>query len=62
MATMTTRRLRHPPVLENGALVGLVSIGDVVKHRLETMETEAGVLRDSFTMLHPAAALPVRAA
>ena len=57
MATMTTRRLRHLPVLEGGRLVGLVSIGDVVKHRLQAMETEAGVLRDYFTLLHPAAAL-----
>mgnify|MGYP001146925449 FL=1 len=40
MATMTDRRIRHVPVLVDGAMVGLVSIGDVVKHHIATLEHE----------------------
>lgn len=43
---MTTRRFRHMPVVERGRLVGMVSIGDIVKHRLAEIEMEADVLRD----------------
>lgn len=43
---MTENRIRHLPVVEAGALAGMVSIGDVVKHRLAEMELEAQVLRD----------------
>lgn len=43
---MTEHRVRHLPVLDGGRLAGLVSIGDVVKHRLAEMELEANVLRD----------------
>ncbi len=43
---MTTRRIRHLPVLDNGALVGMVSIGDLVKIRIEDSEREAAQLKD----------------
>lgn len=43
---MTHRRIRHLPVVINGQLAGLVSIGDVLKHRLDEVQLEANVLRD----------------
>lgn len=46
METMTTRRCRHVPVIENDRLVGLVSIGDVVKHYVAEIETEQQVLKE----------------
>ena len=46
MRLMTQHRIRHVPVVENGDLRGIVSIGDVVKSRLEDMELETSVLRD----------------
>lgn len=46
MHTMTTRRFRHLPVLEDDKVVGIVSIGDVVKHRLHQLETESHQLQD----------------
>jgi len=46
MEVMTAHRIRHLPVMEDGKLVGLVSIGDLVKHRLDEKEQEAAVLRD----------------
>src|SRR6185437_9031370 len=46
MALMTAHRIRHLPVMEEGQIVGLVSIGDLVKHRLDEKESEANVLRD----------------
>ena len=45
MAQMTERRVRHIPVLREGSLAGIVSIGDVVKHRLDEIEFEAKELR-----------------
>ena len=41
MRLMTRHRVRHMPVLRNGKLVGIISIGDVVKHRLDDLELEA---------------------
>jgi CBS domain-containing protein len=46
MALMTERRIRHVPVVENGALTGIVSIGDVVKTRIGELETERETLHD----------------
>jgi CBS domain-containing protein len=48
MSLMTHHRVRHLPVIANGKLVGIVSIGDVVKHRLEDLETESNILRDAY--------------
>ena len=48
MRLMTRHRVRHLPVMADGQLVGIVSIGDVVKHRLEDLETESNVLRDAY--------------
>ena len=45
MAVMTDRRIRHLPVVENEMLVGIVSIGDIVKRRNEETEYEAEALR-----------------
>ena len=46
MERMTNGKFRHVPVVEQGRLVGIVSIGDVVKHRLQDMERESAALRD----------------
>ena len=46
MAVITNRRARHVPVLEDGKLVGIVSVGDVLKSRLDEAVEEANVLRD----------------
>lgn len=46
MSQMTVRRFRHLPVVEDGELVGIVSIGDVVKHHIAAVEMEASALRD----------------
>jgi CBS domain-containing protein len=48
MAQMTRTRNRHLPVVDDGKLCGLLSIGDVVKNRLEEMELETNVLRDAY--------------
>ena len=49
MNLMTHHRVRHMPVVRDGKLVGIISIGDVVKYRLEDLELEASVLRDVYT-------------
>lgn len=46
MEEMTRGRFRHMPIVKNGRLTGLISIGDVVKHRLEEIETEHQAMRD----------------
>ena len=46
IGAMTMQRIRHFPVMEGGELVGLVSIGDLVKYRLDEKELEANVLLD----------------
>jgi len=52
MHLMTRHRVRHMPVVRDGKLVGIVSIGDVVKHRLDDLELEANVLRDVYIAGH----------
>jgi CBS domain-containing protein len=46
MAEMTSHRFRHMPVVERGRLIGLVSIGDVVKMRIAEAEMEAAAMRE----------------
>lgn len=46
MRRMTGQRQRHLIVMEQERIAGVVSVGDLVKHRLEQLETETGVLRD----------------
>jgi CBS domain-containing protein len=48
MALMTRHRVRHIPVVEDGKLRGIVSIGDVVKHRLDELEMEANIIREAY--------------
>ena len=52
MTLMTNYRVRHLLVMDHGELVGIVSIGDVVKHRLDDLETESNVLRDAYIASH----------
>ena len=46
LGMMTRRRFRHFPVVENGALVGFISIGDLVKHKIDEVQHEAEALRN----------------
>ncbi len=52
MAQMTRTRNRHVPVVQHGRLYGLVSIGDLLKNRLEELELQTNVLRDSYISRH----------
>ena len=45
LALMTERRIRHLPVVDGGRLIGIVSIGDLVKHRMDRIEAEAEAMR-----------------
>ena len=45
LSIMTNQRIRHLPVMESGEIRGIVSIGDLVKHRIERIEAEAEALR-----------------
>lgn len=49
MSAMTEQRIRHLPVVDNGALIGIVSIGDVVKRRVGEIQDEAKALGDYIT-------------
>ena len=46
LAMMTRRRFRHFPVVENGELVAFISIGDLVKHKMDEVQHEAEALRN----------------
>ncbi|WAC22904.1 CBS domain-containing protein [Blastomonas sp. SL216] len=46
LSLMTRRRIRHLPVVEGTTLIGFVSIGDLVKYRIDKIESEAAALRD----------------
>jgi CBS domain-containing protein len=46
LALMTRRRFRHFPVVEDGELIAFISIGDLVKHKMDEIEHEAAALRD----------------
>ena len=46
LALMTQRRIRHLPVVDGGQIRGIVSIGDLVKHRMDRIEAEAEAMRD----------------
>ena len=49
LSLMTRRRIRHLPVIEGERVVGFVSIGDLVKYRIERIEAEAAAMRDYIT-------------
>lgn len=46
LSMMTKRRIRHLPVVDKGGMCGFISIGDLVKHRIEMIEAEANAMRD----------------
>lgn len=45
LSLMTRRRVRHLPVIEDGRLVGFISIGDLVKYRIDRIEADAAAMR-----------------
>ena len=49
MERMTLGKFRHMPVVDQGRVVGLVSIGDIVKHRVQEMERDSAAMRDYIT-------------
>lgn len=49
LSLMTKRRIRHLPVVENGRLIGIVSIGDLVKFRIDQIEADANAMRQYIT-------------
>lgn len=46
LATMTTSRIRHVPVVDGGRMIGIVSIGDLVKSRIDELEVQSGALQE----------------
>jgi CBS domain-containing protein len=52
MSLMTRHRVRQLPVIAEGRLAGIVSVGDVVKQRLDDLESESNVLRDVYIAAH----------
>src|SRR5262249_38075156 len=54
MERMTEGKFRHLPVVDQGRLVGIISIGDVVKHRLQEMERDSAAMRDYILTAEPA--------
>jgi CBS domain-containing protein len=50
LGLMTRRRIRHLPVVDDGRVTGFVSIGDLVKYRIDRIEAEASALRDYIQM------------
>jgi CBS domain-containing protein len=48
MLQMTRLRYRHLPVIDRGRLAGLISIGDVVKNRIDEIQLESSILRDLY--------------
>jgi CBS domain-containing protein len=50
MGMMTSQRFRHVPVMDAGRLIGIISIGDVVKSRIEEAESEVNALRQYISM------------
>ena len=52
MNLMTRHHARHMPVIQDGKLAGIISIGDVVKNRVDDLELETNVLRDAYIAAH----------
>jgi CBS domain-containing protein len=52
MERMTRLRIRHLPVIDHGRLAGIISIGDVVKSRIEEVTVEAEILREAYIAAH----------